>query len=249
MSSGFVDHATKFIVCGGVSFMLGLTLSTRIRLAKLEFNPVAMEHNEVALEHDQVAQLEQRLEEKLEKCMVRILMMKQASPTHVGGAAATAAPFPTVLHVCHLPECVKQPVYAAAWHLAWEYRTAGVEGDRHGHTLVLGVPDELFRFGTRHKFDPFSACNGSILCPDDVEEVRRCMNADGMTLIDGVSGAPVANKFFAAGLSDCAGGARSRSSLWMAKSALCVVIRISQDGKIALYLRSDLGSALACHHY
>jgi len=245
MSDRLAVCATKFIVCGGVSFALGLTLS-RIRLARLEEpNQVAMEHNQVVLEHDQVAQLEQRLEEKLEKCMVRILM-KQASPTPVG---VTIAPLPTVLHVCHLPECVKQPVYEAAWRLAWEYRTAGVEGDRHGHTLVLGVPDELFRFGTRHKFDPFRAREGSILCPDDVEEVRRCMNADGMTLIDGVSGAPVANKFFATGLSDCAGGARSRSSLWMAKSALCVVIRISQDGKVALYMRSDLGSALACHLY
>lgn len=244
MSDCLAVGATKFIVCGGVCFTLGLTLS-RIRLARLEHNHVAVKHNQVALEHDRVAQLEQRLEEKLEKCMVRLLM-KQASPTHVGGAVV---PLPTVLHVCHLPECVKQPVYEAAWHLAWEYRTAGVEGERHGHTLVLGIPDELFRFGRRNKFDPFGARKGSILCPHDVEEVRRCMNADGMTLIDGVSGAPVANKFFASGLSDCAGGARSRSSLWIAESALCVVIRISQDGKVALYLRSDLGTALACHHY
>lgn len=58
------------------------------------------------------------------------------------------------------------------------------------------------------------------------------MDSDGMTLIHGLSGAPVANKFFSSSLSHrVTGGARSRSASWVAESIPCVVIVISEDSK------------------
>merc|ERR1719223_2096999 len=64
------------------------------------------------------------------------------------------------------------------------------------------------------------------------------MDSDGMTLVDGSSGRPIANKFFSTGTSQQVhGGARTRSSVWMAEQVECMVIKISEDskGEIAIY--------------
>lgn len=136
-------------------------------------------------------------------------------------------------------------VFEAAVGMALKYAKHGVEGTLHGHTLVLGVPETLLQFGSRSKYDPFlAAADGSIVLPSDAEEVRRFMNRDGMTLIDGLSGAPVANGFFSQSLSDVSGGARSRSALWMAEQSFCIVIKISEDsgGEITIFCRRTHGS-------
>jgi len=81
--------------------------------------------------------------------------------------------------------------------------------------------------------------------PEVAEEVRRCMDADGMTIIDGITGAPVANKFFTRALSEVVGGgARSKSAYWISEQAEVMVIKISEDagGKITIHRGYGPGS-------
>lgn len=131
-----------------------------------------------------------------------------------------------------LPVGVDASVYAAAVSLATKY-TQGVEGRVHGHTLLVGDPEALLALGRRNMFDPFeSGAQRHLDIRNDAvaEEMRRCMDADGMSIIDGSTGAPVANKFFSSELSEnVTGGARSRSAYWIAEQASCIVILISED--------------------
>merc|ERR1711920_661975 len=103
-----------------------------------------------------------------------------------------------------------EDVYRAAIKLARKYARAGVEGKIHGHILVLGDASKLKELGKLNKYDPFSRGNGTIMDDNDAEEVRRCMDADGISIIDGQTGAPCANKFFSHGTSsssNASGGA------------------------------------------
>merc|ERR1712048_1160570 len=116
--------------------------------------------------------------------------VKQASPV----------PFRDVL-----PRDVRRDVYDATIALALRYAKAGVEGRIHGHILAIGRPPDLLRLGKRNKFDPFemqlSTRKGNVMEAADAEEIRRCMDCDGMTLIDGSVGTPFANKFFSSQVS------------------------------------------------
>jgi hypothetical protein len=151
-----------------------------------------------------------------------------------------------------LPSTVSRDVYEASVSLALRYANAGVEGEIHGHILVLGDPTALLALGSRNKFDPFWQGNGDIRDPADCEEIRRCMNADGMTVIDGRTGAPVANKFFSSGTSENAcGGARSKAALWIAEMATAIVIKVGEDtkGEITVHCRHGPdGQPLTAQH-
>lgn len=134
--------------------------------------------------------------------------------------------------VTDLPDSIEKSVYRAAVDLALSY-TKGVEGSMHGHTLVLGDPETVLKLGKRNMLDPFESRSSlDIREPVVAEEMRRCMLADGMSVVNGLTGAPVANKFFSDKISETStGGARTRSAWAMAEQAECIVIVISADSK------------------
>ncbi|GAB5359501.1 hypothetical protein AAMO2058_000549300 [Amorphochlora amoebiformis] len=142
-----------------------------------------------------------------------------------------------------IPDCVDLEVYKECLHLALNYASTGIEGERRGSILVLGIPDDLMKLGQIPKdnaFDKRLEHKLTVLSRMGRDRVRRKMNLDGMIIVDGRTGRPCAHEFFSRGTSDLVhdGGARTRAAAWMAEKASCVVIKISADtdGEISVYL-------------
>merc|ERR1712159_752524 len=133
-----------------------------------------------------------------------------------------------------LPASVAPAVYSATLDLTLQYAEVGLEGIKKGHVVVLGCIDgDLESLGTISGLNDFRLPhNLTVLNEPGLETIRRRMNMDGMTLIDGASGVPRFNNFFVSQLSESAsGGARK-------KSALSIVER-SQKGAVAIMVSED----------
>eukprot|EP00931_Biecheleriopsis_adriatica_P068620 TRINITY_DN42549_c0_g1_i1.p1 TRINITY_DN42549_c0_g1~~TRINITY_DN42549_c0_g1_i1.p1 ORF type:complete len:711 (-),score=48.67 TRINITY_DN42549_c0_g1_i1:113-2194(-) len=149
-----------------------------------------------------------------------------------------------------LPKVVSENVFRAAVTLAVRYAREGVEGVIKGHTLVLGSPDDLKRLGTVKGLNDFRNSDEHKISVTDakaVEVVRRRMNLDGMTLIDGLTGRVFCNCFFTQKISDEGSGARSASSRAVAEYtwAGAIILKISEDtsgGRITILLGKEKGS-------
>mmetsp|Transcript_10451 Transcript_10451/g.23717 ORF Transcript_10451/g.23717 Transcript_10451/m.23717 type:complete len:1069 (+) Transcript_10451:214-3420(+) len=152
---------------------------------------------------------------------------------------------PSAADDCPLPSCVDRDVYEAALQVAFSYASCGVEHDLKGHTLLLGDPERLLNLGDGRSINafrpPHEVC---ILQEDGKEVVRRYMNHDGMIVINGKTGRPVMNEFFANRISSVrSGGARTAATLWVAEQVPVVALKISSDskGEILLLIGSGDG--------
>lgn len=146
-----------------------------------------------------------------------------------------------------LPASVAPAVYRAILDLTLQYAEAGIEGVKKGHTVVLGCVDgDLEALGTINGLNDFrqpEIHNLTILNETGQESLRRRMNMDGMTLIDGATGVPCFNNFFVSQLSDCeSGGARKKSALSIVehskKGALAIVVSSDSCGSVMIVCRA-----------
>lgn len=139
-------------------------------------------------------------------------------------------------------------VYGAARNLAGRYATNGVEGVRHGHFLVIGDVDQVLACGHLKGHNDFSDPDKHGIAVNDVEgaeAIRRRMNTDGMTVIDGLTGIVHVNHFFSDQTSTSAVShllsrgktdMRNGAALWLSRCcSQCVVFEISKDGRVTEY--------------
>jgi hypothetical protein len=142
---------------------------------------------------------------------------------------------------------VNWSVYGAAKDLVASYAQQGVGGVRHGHVLVIGDVDQVLACGHLEGHNDFSDPDKhgiAINDTDGAEVIRRGMNTDGMTVIDGLTGVVHVNHFFSNHPSGtvshllargCPSGPQT-APVWLSQCcSQCVVFEISKDGRVTEY--------------
>jgi hypothetical protein len=110
---------------------------------------------------------------------------------------------------------------------------------------VVGDVDQVLACGHLQGHNDFSDPDLHGIAINDetgAEAIRRRMNTDGMTIIDGLTGIVHVNHFFsnypppsslARFLSKDKGGSRTGAALWLSRTcSQCVVFKISKDGSV-----------------
>jgi hypothetical protein len=148
------------------------------------------------------------------------------------------------------PRCAEElrvswTVYGAAKDLVGRYATKGVEGVRHGHVLVIGDVEQVLACGHLQGQNDFSDPDKHGIAVHDTEGaevIRRRMNTDGMTVIDGLTGVVHVNHFFSNHRSSSpvshllSRGKCGSQALWLSDCcSQCVVFEISKDGRVTEY--------------
>jgi len=137
-------------------------------------------------------------------------------------------------------------VYGAARDLVGRYASDGAAGVRRGHVLVIGDVEQVLASGHLKGHNVFSDPDMQGIAIEDAagaDAVRCRMNADGMTVIDGVTGVVHVNNFLpnhapSSSVSRFLGkaGSDAGAALWLSRTcSQCVVFKISSDGRVTEY--------------
>jgi hypothetical protein len=158
---------------------------------------------------------------------------KMLAPQDFDAVMDLALPFGAELKSGGQLSWLNRAVYMSALELASRYAKEGVEGVRKGHSLLLALPEDAFCIGEVAGLNDFRGEHAvRITDPKGMEQVRRRMNLDGMTVINGSDGKPVANNFFTTTIDHAAqGGARSKAGRGAVATLRSggVVLLISED--------------------
>merc|ERR1719379_725010 len=139
-------------------------------------------------------------------------------------------------------------VYGAARDLVGRFHAseAGAGGVRRSHVLVIGDVEQVLASGHLKGHNDFSDPDMQGIAIEDAagaDAVRCRMNADGMTVIDGVTGVVHVNNFLpnhapSSSVSRFLGkaGSDAGAALWLSRTcSQCVVFKICSDGRVTEY--------------